>query len=208
MIVAEDINSIESESGIIASLIHNPDFIFYSEFLLPGHFTNKENRYMYIAISDLAHQGIKTIDPYNIVEDLNSCEATRTYADELSVDRLQEFMEMSDVLARGTVEEYKMLVSNVMDAAFRRDMFRAMKQGQALCCDRSQENIEQKIYSVVDGIMTEYSTANDIPPYKDVVDDCWAEIQSRQSSGYAGIPFKFPALNDYATIEKECRSLG
>lgn len=44
MMRAEDINSIESESGIIASLIHNPELSFYSEYLLPNHFTNKENR--------------------------------------------------------------------------------------------------------------------------------------------------------------------
>ena len=49
--------------------------------------------------------------------------------------------------------------------------------------------------------MTEFSTANEVPPYKDVVDDCWEEIKSRQGNGFAGIPFKFGALNEYATIE-------
>jgi hypothetical protein len=67
-----------------------------------------------------------TIDPYNIIECLNSSEATRKYAEELSIDKLQELVEMSDVLARSTVEEYKMLVSNVMDAAFRRDTFQRL----------------------------------------------------------------------------------
>ncbi len=41
MMRAEDINSIESESGIIASLIHNPELSFYSEYLLPNHFTRR-----------------------------------------------------------------------------------------------------------------------------------------------------------------------
>ena len=97
---AEDINSIESEAGIIASLIHNPEFAFYSEFLLPNHFTDKSNRCMYTAICDLVKKGITTIDPYNIIEDLNSSEATRKYADELTIGELQEFIETSDVLAR------------------------------------------------------------------------------------------------------------
>jgi len=108
---------------------------------------------------------------------------------------------MSDVLARSTVEEYKMLVSNVMDAAFRRDTFQRLKECQALCYDRSEENVEQKIYNIIDDVMTEFSTANEVPPYKDVVDDCWEEIKSRQGNGFAGIPFKFSALNEYATIE-------
>lgn len=202
MVHIEDINSIESESGIIASLIHNPELSFYSEYLLPNHFTNKENRCVYTAICDLARKGISTIDPYNIIECLNSSEATRKYADELSIDRLQEFVEMSDVLARNSVEEYKMLVSNVMDAAFRRDTYQRLKECIALCCDRSEENIEQKIYSTIDDVMTSYSTADEIPPYSEKIDECWEEIKARQSTGYSGIPFKFNALNEYVTIEK------
>lgn len=201
MMKAEDINSIDSEAGIIATLIHNPEFSFYSEYLLPNHFTNKDNRCVYTAICDLAKRGISAIDPYNIVEVLNSSEATRKYAEELSVDKLHELVEMSDILARGTVEEYKMLVNNVMDAAFRRDTFQRLRDCQALCYNRSETNIEQKIYNVIDDVMTEFSTTNEVPPYREVIDDCWEEIKSRQGNGFAGIPFKFDALNEYATIE-------
>lgn len=201
MFKAEDINARESEAGVIASLIHNPEFSFYSEFLLPNHFTVKENRCVYTAICELARNGVGTVDPYNILEILNASEATRRYAEDLTIEKLQELVEMSDVLARNTVEEYNICVRNVMDAAFRRDTFQALKECQALCFDRSAENIEQKIYGLVDGVMTEFSTANDIPQYKDVIDGCWEEIKSRQSDGFAGIPFKFPTLNEYATIE-------
>ena len=198
----EDINSIESESGVIASLIHNPDFSFYSEYLLPNHFINKENRCVYTAICALARKGITTIDPYNIIEVLNSSEATRKFADELSVEMLQELVDMSDVIARSSLEEYKMLVKNVMDAAFRRDTYQRLQECMELCLDRSAENIEQKIYNVIDNVMTEFSTTNDIPPYQDVVEDCWREIVERQQEGYSGIPTKFPALNEYVTLEK------
>ena len=198
---ADDINSLESESGIIATLIHHPDYIFYSEYLLPNHFTNKENQCVYTAISDLAKKGIFNIDAYNIIEDLNSNEATRKFAEELSIDKLNELMDMSDVLVRHSIEEYKMLVSNVMDAAFRRDAFQRLRECQGFCFDRSEKNIEQKIYDTIDDVMTEFSTGNEIPPFSNVIDECWEEIQSRQGSGYAGIPFKFKTLNEYATIE-------
>lgn len=183
-------------------MIHNPEFSFYSEYLLPNHFTNKENRCVYTAICDLARKGITTIDAYNIIEDLNSSEATRKFSDELSVDKLNELIDMSDVLARHSVEEYKMLVLNVMDAAFRRDTFQRLKECIALCCDRSEEGIEQKIYSTIDDVMTSYSTTDDIPPYAEKIDECWQEIQSRQNTGCSGIPFKFQTLNEYVTIEK------
>lgn len=198
----EEINSLDSESGIIASLIHNPEFSFYSENLLPNHFTNKDNRCVYTAICNLAQQGITTVDPYMIIEILNSSEATRKYAENLSVERLQELMDMSDIIARSTVEEYKILVKNVMDAAFRRDTFEKLKECQTLCTDLSIPDVEQKIYSIIDDVMVEFSTNNDIPKYADVVDDCWEEIKSRQGNGFSGIPFKFPTLNEYATIEK------
>lgn len=64
------------------------------------------------------------------------------------------------------------------------------------------QDIEHKIYENLDGVMMEFSTATDIPPYSEVIDECWEEIKGRQSTGYAGIPFKFPALNEYATIER------
>ena len=197
----EDINSLESESGIIASLIHNPELSFYSEALQPNHFTNRENRCVYLAVCELAKRGIKTADPYNILEVLNASEATRKYAEQLSVEKLQELVDMSDVLVRHSVEEYQMLVRNVMDAAFRRDAFQSLQKCEALCLDRSKEDIEQKIYEAIDDVMTEYSSTNEIPQYKDVIDQCWEEVKSRQGNGYAGVPFKFNALNEYATIE-------
>lgn len=202
MIRAEDINSIESESGVIASLIHNPEWTFYSEYLLPNHFTQKDNRCVYTAICELAKRGITTIDPYNILEVLQSSDATRRFAEELTIESLQELTEMSDVLARNSIEEYKLLVHNIMDAAYRRDMLQSLRECEALCIDRNVGDVEQKVYSKIDGVMTEYSTANEVPPYRDVVDDCWNEIQERQQNGYSGIAFKFPTLNEYATIER------
>lgn len=197
----QELCSLDSEAGIIATLIHNPDFSFYSEYLLPGHFTEKTNSCVYTAITGLAKKGISNIDAYNMIEFLNSSEATRKYADEITVDRLNELIEMSDVLARKTPEEYKLLVNTVLDYAFRRDTIARLKACEDLCYRGAKENIQQQIYHTIDDVMTEYSTANEIPPYREVIDRCWDEIRSRQNSGYAGIPFKFPTLNEYATIE-------
>lgn len=198
----ENFARVDSESGIIATLIRHPEFSFYSESLLPNHFFNKENRYIYQAICGLAQRGIETVDPYNIIESLSSSEATRRFAEELSVDQLYNFMETSEHICRSSLEEYMMLVDGVMDAAFRRDTYNQLKECQALCIKPTEDNISQKIYDMLDGVMMEFSTTNDIPPFKDIVDECWEEIKSRQGSGYAGIPFKFDTLNEYATIER------
>lgn len=198
----EDMSRVESEAGIIATLIHHPDFSFYSEQLLPNHFTNKENRLIYQALRSLAQSGVQTIDPYIIVQELQSKEATRRFADDLSVDQLYTLIENSDILCRDSVEAYMVLVNSVLDAAFRRDTYQQLKECQRLCLQPTEADIEQKIYKMLDDVMMEFSATNDVPAYKDVVDKYWNEIQSRQSAGYSGIPFKFPALNDYATIER------
>ena len=198
----DDIKNIESEAGIIASLIQNPEFIYYSENLLPNHFSDKQNAYVYLAIGNLVQQQIMTIDAYNIVNVLAGADNTRKYAEALTLDELEELMEMKDVLARNTVEEYKLLVSNVLDSALRRDTFRRLRECEALCFNPSENNLEQKIYETLDDVMMEFSTTTEIPPYGEIVDDCWNEIKERQGSGYAGIPFKFPALNQYVTIER------
>lgn len=198
---ASDITCIESESGIIATLFRHPEFAYYSEDLLPQHFSDSCNRYMYLAITLLIRKDIMCIDAFNIIEVLNSDESTRSYPSELTAGSINEFIENSSGIIRETLEEYKMLVANVMEAAFRRDMFDMLQSCQKMCCDLGVEGIEQKVYAALDDVMMDFASTNEVPPLKDIIDDVWAEIVSRQDGGTAGIPFKFPELNKYATIE-------
>lgn len=202
LIRVEEINNIASESGVVASLIHHPDFVYYSEQLLPNHFSNKQNSYIYLAITKLVEQNIRHVDAYNLINVLESSENTRRYAAALQVAELQDFIELSDTITRHTPEEYKMLVENVLDAGKRRDLFKKLRECEALCFNESVEEIEVQVYSALDGIMLDYATNNDIPQYAEVVDNCWEKIKERQGSGYSGIPFKFPTLNEFATIER------
>lgn len=197
-----EISNITSESGLIATLIHNPSFVFYSENLLPNHFTDKQNACMYLAISNLAQQSVETIDAYNIISSLESSEATRKLVDELRIEELQEFIENSESIARQTVEEYKILVGNVLDCALRRDVLKRLRKCEAMCLHPNKGDLEQKIYAALDDVMVEFSTANEVPPYAEIVDDCWEQVKSRQGDGFSGIPFKFPSLNQYATLER------
>lgn len=199
---AEDICNITSESGVIASIICNPEMVFYSEELLPNHFSDIQNRAVYLAVTMLAQQGVKTVDAYNIITALESDEKTKAYAAELQIDALQELVDMSETLARRTVEEYKLSVRNVIDAAMRRDLFKRLKECEAMCFNLEETELEQRVYRALDDVMVEFSSTNDVPPYAEVVDEMWAQIKSRQSEGYDGFPFKFQALNDYVTLER------
>lgn len=196
-----DIKNIESEAGIIASVLLKPELTFYSEQLRPNHFSDSSNAYIYYAVCELAKRGIEKIDAYNITNILNAKEATKKQTEIITIPALNELIDLSKEAARNSVEEYNMLVLNVLDAAFRRSTFLKLSECQRLCFDDSEKEFEQKIYSSLDNVMIEFSSTNDVPQYKDVVDDLWDEIQKRQGEGFAGIPFKFPTLNNFATIE-------
>lgn len=197
-----DINDISSEAGVVASAVLKPELVFYSEQLNPHHFTNEANGYMYYAVSELAKKDITKIDAYNITNILNARENTKAKADTiLSVPTINDFILNAPNIARTTVEEYKLVVDRVLNAAFRRDTFNKLVECQHMCFNANEAEIEQKIYSALDDVMMEFSTVNDVPQYKDVIDSIWNEIKERQDSGMAGIPFKFPTLNQYATLE-------
>ena len=197
-----DIKNVESEAGIIASIVMKPEFTFYSEQLKPNHFSDSQNAYIYYAVCELAKRGIEKVDAYNITNILNMKESTKKQTETITIQALNDMIEIAKVIARESVEEYKLLVSNVMDAAFRRDTYNKLVECERLCFNSSEDNIEQKIYSAIDDIMMEFSTATEVPQYKDVVDSLWGEIEARQDIGMAGIPFKFKTLNSYATIER------
>lgn len=197
-----DINNVSAEAGVIASAILNPELVFYSEKLTPHHFTNEQNGYMYYAICELAKKNITQVDAYNITNILNANSATREKASTLlTIPAINDFIENAPSIARTTVEEYVMISDAVLDAAFRRSTYNKLVECQHLCFNSNETEIEQKIYSTLDDVMMEFSSTNEVPQYKDVIDGLWEEIQSRQDNGMAGIPFKFETLNKYATIE-------
>ena len=129
----ENIARVESEAGVIATLVYHPQYAFYSENLLPNHFSNKANRYIYAALCLMARQGATCADAYGILQALQSSEATASYAQELTVEQLNDFLDNCESLARHTAEDYSICVKNVLDAAFRRDTLKSLKKCEDMC---------------------------------------------------------------------------
>ena len=82
-------------------------------------------------MSELAKRGVDRIDPYGIINILNAKEATKKWADKLSVETLTELINLSQFVSRNTLNEYNILVKNVLDKAFRRDMVRVLHRCEA-----------------------------------------------------------------------------
>lgn len=202
MINKEIIETREGEAGVIASLIHHPEFAFFSENLLPGHFKDKANACFYAVLCDLAKRDIKKIDAYIIYEGLMAINAVNVIGHDISVEQIQELVEMSDVVARNSIQEYRLVVDNVLKTALRRDMLGTLRECETICLDDSVEDLDQEIYEKIDGVLSEFTAAEEIPEFSDIVDDLWEEVEAHQDGRESGIPFIFPSLNDYVTIEK------
>ena len=201
----DEINAIESESGIVATLINHPNYVIYDDELKPKHFTNKENRYIYTAICQLADIEIDHVDAFNIIESLDAHEDTKRYADDITIDQLNEIINLSEFISRGTPQEYMMLTKKVKDAAFRRDVYQKLRECETYCFDRDIDNIEKKVYETLDNVMLEYNANTDMKEYKDIIDELSAKMEAVRNGDIKLIEFPFPILNQYAVMEPgEC----
>lgn len=197
-----DIKDIEAEAGVVATIIKHPEFTFYSEDLRYTYFTDNINGRIYWSVQELAKRDIKTIDAYNIQNILSSNKFTAERAEEITLDILNDVIENASYISRDSPEDYKLLVSNVINAAMRRHTLQKLMDCERLCFSEKEANIEEKLYKTIDDVMMEFSTTTEVPPLGKEVDRLWSEIEARQDGGLAGIPFKFPALNEYATIDR------
>lgn len=197
-----EICDVTSEVCVVSSLVFHPEYIYFSEQLAARHFTNQANSYIFYAIKRLVESDVKTIDSYNIMQILRSDQKMSGKADRVLTEHsLDEFISNASDIARHTPEGYKLAADIVVGCAFRRATYQKLAECQSLCQNQNESEIEQKIYSTLDNVMMQFTTTKTVPQYRDVVDELWNQICERQRSGFSGIPFKFPTLNQYVTIE-------
>lgn len=199
---ASDICDVQSEAGVVASLILNPELSFYSEWLTPRHFTEQTNGYMYYALKELALKKIVKVDAYNIISVLKKDKTVwAVVEDMLDAHNINEFINEAPAIARSTPEEYKVIADNVKDAAFRRDAFQKLRKCEQMCIEGNDRELGERIYQEIDSIVMDYESSADLLQYKDIVEDIWEDIKNRQSGEMKSIEFPFPILNEYVVME-------
>ena len=196
-----DIKSVEAEAGIIATIINKPEYTFFSEDLKPNHFTEKQNAYIYYAICELAKRGITKVDSYNIINMLNAKKSTQKQADELTPTALDELIELSSLIARGTKEEYRIVVKVVLDKAFRRDTYNKLVECEHMCFNDEIDNVQGNIYKEVEGLICQYQNLDEVVPMSETIDSVWQQIRKGQNEDNF-IDFKFKTLNQYCRLSR------
>lgn len=199
-----ELSDIQSESGIIGTLIYHPEYILHSDYLKPNYFFGVENGCIYWAIQELYKDGITTIDAYNISNKLQSNKGVSRTIEKYNMPTVQEFMELYEETARNSLEEYQMLANNVVTLSFKRDLVKTLNQLSNTCfhkeCDLDELNNE--VYDEIDGLTQKYISSTEIHTLGNDIDDIWQEICDRRTeSGIYGIPSKYNIFNDYFTYE-------
>lgn len=194
------------ESGIIATLLKSPEFILHSEGLKPGYFYHKENGCIYWAISELFKAGIDKIDSFNLTTQLNSNKGVKNIIDNLSIPSIQEFIDLSNNIARDTLEEYQLLVDRVISLSYKRDLYKTLVNYQNICLDEKKDDLDKinnKLNEDLSKLEEQYIVMESIPLLGDKIDDIWEDIEKKQTKEEEyGLPSKFKKLNDYCPFEE------
>lgn len=170
--------------------------------MTPHHFADETNAYIYYGIRELVRRGIDQIDAYNLVNLFNSKTQTKEYAQVVTVQVLNELIDLAPIIARDTPAEYRLLVDQVMQAAFRRDAFKKLRECEGLCLRGTDtESIQTRIYREVESLISSYQDMDMVVPLGQRVDELWAKICKGQSSENF-VEFKFPELNHYVKLSR------
>ena len=201
-------HDLQSEAGIIATLISYPEFVLHSDNLRAEHFYIKENQCYYWAIWSLySEDKVEKIDSFNLTTKINSNKGVKNIIDTLNLSSIQEFIELSEGITRDTIEEYKMLASRVISLSYKRDLYKKLQYFSVKSLDPREEDTSQLntfIYNELGKLSERYITNDNIKMFGEVIDELWEEICSRRNqNGIYGLPSKFPLLNEYFTYEPQ-----
>lgn len=200
-----ELSDVQSEAGVVATLIKHPEFVMHSEHLKPKNFYNHENGCMYWAINQLYREGITNIDPYNISTKMKTHPDVSREMENYNIPSIEKFMDLFSEVARNTLEEYMYLVNNVLSLAFKRDMVWTLGKLQNDCFNKSVDldKLGGIVYDKIDSLVTSYIINTDVKMLGENIDDIWTEIVERRTDdGRFGIPSKFRIFDDWFSFEK------
>ena len=199
-----DLSDNQAEAGVIATLVYHPEFILHTDYLKPSYFYRVENGCIYWAINDLYKSGVEIIDALNITNMLNSDQAVKRKMSECNLTDMHEFIEMSRYACRHSLEEYKLLVGNVVTMAFKRDLLKVSTEVQDSCFNSNADlaRLNTLVNDKYTRLTEQYLVSSEIETFGAKVDSLWQEICDRRTdNGLYGIPSKYSILNDYFTYE-------
>ncbi len=199
-----ELSDIQSESGVIGSLIYHPEFMAHTDYLKPNYFYGQDNACIYWAIQELYKSGITNIDAYNISSKLQSRKDIKETLEKYNLPSIHEFIDLYRETARTSLEEYKMLAENIITLSFKRELVRTLGKIEKSCYSKNEtlDKLNNSVYLELDKLTEKYVVTSEIRTLGNDIENIWEEIVSRRTpDGTYGIPSKFPSFGEYFTYE-------
>ncbi len=192
-----------SERGVSATVITHPTYILKSDFLNPKNFINKELGAIYYIIGELSKKGIKDIDTFTILTEIENNPPIEKIFKTANIKNLAEFLDDIQLLSRNTVEEYELLAKNILSASFKRDSYIKLHMMSKEILDSTEDinTVNYKMQNDISKFASIYICNKEIKTLGERVDEIWAGIQAKRATGFFGYPSKFSELNKYTTYE-------
>ena len=195
---------IQTEAEVIATAIKHPEFLSTITYLQPKMFYEVENGCMFWCIQKLYEQGITNIDALNLSNAININSKVKARLDG-AIGNLQEYLELSELAARDTLEEYRLIVNQVVEAAYKRDVKSRAEDLKRLCDNEETkiDTINSKLTNIEEELSNKYIIGEETRTFGQKLRGVWDEIcSSRNADGTVGFPSKIPTFNNYFTYCK------
>lgn len=199
----DDLCSPSAESGIIATLLHNPQYIFHAEQLQPCDFSDATNACLIWGISELAHSGVQQIDDFQLASILASNKAAENHIKRLDIKDIQSIYELSGYACRHTVEEFTALVHDVQEFKAKRELYISAQKLQQACLSGSlnADGLQGMVYNMAENHSVLSTRSKPVESFADKIDRLWMEQVDRQTGKIASIPMHIDILNEYTGLE-------
>ena len=196
---------VKIEAGVVGSLLNNPKFYYHFEALKPEHFYDKINAAIYHIICLIIDEGSMDVSDYSIYLRASSDERYEKLFIKENVD-IQDFLTKLKYVGTNDADEYRTRCKKIIDYAFKRDSIKKLNSTASYIEQHTLSANEANLY-IQDELMKfadKYIVGANVQLIGDVLDDILQEISDRQQlqGGFAGLPSKFPAVNEYFTYEK------
>lgn len=199
-------HDINAEQAVIATLACSPKYVVTTG-LQAKDFGDPAMGCIYWAVQGLVKDGIENIDTTNITSALKTDPKIYSVVDRYGgADYIDKILDETRGSARRTVDEYKMLVKQVITAAYRRGVQKAL---DALASEVRDVNVDistlsRDVSTRIDEVSQRFLVGDEISTIGERADDLLNEIISRyRDDGVIGLPSAFPLLEAVGQVSYE-----
>lgn len=195
----DDLKDVAAESSVISSLLTHPEYILHTDWLKANHFSQKENGAIYWAIGELYKKGITNIDVLNLNNQLASNEAVKKLMTTHNLTDISRYMELAEVAARDTLEEYLEFCKTVVTYAYKRTLYFKTKEIERSCFnDRFDlDTIDKNTHMILNKITEDYMVTTELKTVGERSDDLFEKLKNKHVKNGYGVPSKFEIFSKY-----------